>query len=45
MKDAIEELKTCLVEGDVILFTGAGFSLEAKNGHGDPMPSGRVLKE
>lgn len=41
----IQKLDRCLLAGNPILFTGAGFSLGATNGNGEQIPSGRLLKE
>lgn len=43
-EEAINKLVECLIEGNVMLFTGAGFSLEAVNGDNQPLPSGNKLK-
>lgn len=41
----IQKLDRCLLSSHPILFTGAGFSLGAKNGNGEAIPSGNVLKK
>lgn len=43
--ELIKKLDRCLLSGNPILFTGAGFSLGAKNGAGDKLPSGYILKK
>ena len=40
----IKKLDRCLLFGEPILFTGAGFSLGAINGNGMPLPTGDRLK-
>lgn len=40
----IQKLDRCLLSGNPILFTGAGFSLGAVNGAGEKIPSGNELK-
>lgn len=40
----IQKLDRCLLSGNPILFTGAGFSLGAVNGAGENIPSGNELK-
>lgn len=44
-EDAIQKLQECLRKGNVMLFTGAGFSLGARNGNGIALPTGNQLKE
>ena len=41
----IQKLDRCLLSSHPILFTGAGFSLGATNGNGEPIPSGNDLKK
>lgn len=41
----IGKLDRCLLSGKTILFTGAGFSLGAKNGAGQDLPTGFGLKK
>lgn len=43
--DLIQKLDRCLLSGNPILFTGAGFSLGAINGAGEKLPSGYQLKK
>ena len=43
--DVIKKLDRCLLSGNPILFTGAGFSLGAVNGAGENLPSGYQLKK
>lgn len=43
--DLINKLDRCLLSGNPILFTGAGFSLGAVNGAGEKLPSGIQLKK
>ena len=41
----IEKLNRCLLKGNPILFTGAGFSKGAKNAYNMELPTGEGLKE
>lgn len=41
----IQKLDRCLLSGNPILFTGAGFSLGATNVYGEKIPSGDALKK
>ena len=41
----IEKLDRCLLKGNPILFTGAGFSRGAKNAYNIELPTGQNLKE
>lgn len=41
----IDKLDRCLLKGNPILFTGAGFSKGAKNAYSINLPSGQELKE
>lgn len=43
--EIIKKLDRCLLSGQSILFTGAGFSLGAKNGQDYTIPTGNQLKE
>lgn len=43
-QDALDILRKCLLSENVMLFTGAGFSIGAKNGNGMELPSGKKLK-
>lgn len=44
-RDLVQKLDRCLLSGNAILFTGAGFSLGAVNGAGEKLPTGEQLKK
>lgn len=43
-QEIIEKLDRCLLKGRPILFTGAGFSCNGKNGKNEKIPMGKELK-